>query len=124
MGIPKGRNFALLTTGVGYLSGFREVETAQGTTQRYVTIAALRGLEAGVRYTYVDALVCGRKAESYMHQLGPCVNSPDKVLCRFRLRDLRPGNQEGDMLTTLRGELVGIDWARVNGVAVTELAES
>ncbi len=129
--IGNARNFALLTTGVGYISRIREIEPAAGLPFLAVTLSALRGLDESVRYTYVDCRVSGRSTNAYIRQLAPHVEQGDKVLVRFRLNDLyaetftyRHGSKEGQTGVNLKARLVGIDWARVNGVAVTEIEDA
>ncbi len=129
--IGNAKNFALLTTGVGYLSRIREVEPVNGLPYVSVTLSALRGLDGSVRYTFIDCRVAGRSTLSYIRQLAPSVESGDKVLVRFRLNDLyadtftyRQGPKTGQVGVSLKAQLVGIDWARVNGVALDKFDDA
>ena len=123
MNIQDGSDFPLLTTGIGYLSQLREIDSSGRQPHRYVTIAALRSSEAVARYNYIDAAVLGRSANAYLGQLSPNITKGDKVLCGFNLKDIRPGSRKEETFTSLQGELVGIVWARVNGVAVAKLED-
>lgn len=128
--IGGAKNFALLTTGVGYINRIREFEPVDGLPTLAVTISALRGVDESVRYTYIDCQVAGRMTHSYIRRLAPNVEQGDKVLVRFRLNGLyattftyRQGPKEGQSGVNLKAKLVGIDWARVNGVAVSEFED-
>ncbi len=122
--IAKANQFALITTGIGYLSRVRSIEPEAGLPFLAVTLSALRGLDGDVRYTYIDCRVLGRSCHTYVSQLTNNVEAGDKVLIRFRLHDLhaetfkfRHGPRKGETGVNVKAKLVGIDWARVNGVA-------
>ena len=129
--VGNARNFALLTTGVGYLNRIREIEPTVGLPFLALTISALRGLDERVQYTYIDCRVVGRSTHAYIRRLASNVEQGDKVLVRFRLNDLyaetftyKNGSKEGQTGVNLKAKLVGIDWARVNGVAVPDLEDA
>ena len=122
---------ALLTTGIGYINRIREIEPDVGLPFLAVNISALRGLDESVRYTYIDCRVSGRACYSYVRQLAECVDRGDKVLVRFRMNDLyaetftfRQGTREGQVGVNIKAKLVGIEWARVNGVAFTKVDDA
>ncbi|MDE0094687.1 MAG: DUF3577 domain-containing protein [Gammaproteobacteria bacterium] len=126
--MAQAKQFALLTTGLGYLNQVRTIEPKSGYPFLAVTISALRGLDQNVRYTYFDCVVSGRLCNTYVSQLAPYVEAGEKVLVRFRIRDLNAsafiypkGPKEGQPGVNVKAKLIGIDWARVNGVAFTEM---
>lgn len=129
--IANAKQFALLTTGIGYLSRVREIEPNEGLPFLVVTISALRGWDEEVRYTYMDCRVSGRSCHAYVTSLAPHVEAGDKVLIRFRTHDMfaesftyRQGPKQGKVGVTVKAKLIGIEWARVNGVAYSELEET
>ena len=129
--MANAKHFALLTTGIGYLSRVREIEPDKGLPFLVVTISALRGWDEEVRYTYMDCRVSGRVCHSYVANLAPYVEAGDKVLIRFRTHDMfaetftyRQGPKEGQIGVSVKAKLIGIEWARVNGVAYAELEET
>ena len=126
--MAQAKQFALLTTGIGYLNKVRTIEPESGYPFLAVTISALRGLDQNVQYTYIDCVVSGRLCSTYVSQLAPAVEAGEKVLVRFRIRDLnatafiyQDGPKEGQAGVNVKAKLIGIDWARVNGVAFTEM---
>lgn len=128
MTMANSRQFALLTTGIGYLSRVREIEPKEGLPFTVVTLSALRGWDEEVRYTYMECRVSGRSTLAFVSSLEPYANAGDKVLVRFRTHDMYPetftyeqGEKQGKTGVTIKAKLIGIEWARVNGVAFAEL---
>lgn len=119
------RYFDLFTTGVGYLNRIREMTSQEGDPFVVVSIAALRGGGDNVRYTYFDGRVSGQPAHAQVRQLMDSVANGDRVLVRFRIFDLYPntfkyqrGPRAGEIGASVRGRLLGFDWAKVNGKGV------
>lgn len=128
--VAQAKQFALVTSGIGYLQQVRTIEPKDGVPFRAVTISALRGMEENVRYTYFDCTVSGRLTNTYVSHLAPMVEAGDKVLIRFRIQGLhadtftfKRGPKEGQPGVNLKARLVGIDWARVNGVAYAAMED-
>ena len=117
--------FDLFTTGIGYLNRVTEVTPKEGEPFLAVKIAALSGSTNKVRKTYFDAIVSGNQAHEWTNLLKGDVIADRNVLVRFRLADLDPKiyevNKESDNpepRVSLNARLIGIDWARVDGVVV------
>ena len=124
------KRFGLLTTGVGYLNRVQEIEPDEGLPFLVVSISALRGLSENMRYTHFDCRVVGRSALAYVRQLARYVDRGDRVLVRFRASDIyidsftyRNGDKAGERGYSLKSKLIGIEWARVNGIAFTPVED-
>lgn len=124
------KRFGLLTTGVGYLNRVQEIEPAEGLPFLVASISALRGLSEDMRYTHFDCRVVGRSAMNYVRQLTRYVERGDRVLVRFRVSDVyvetftyRNGEKAGERGFSLKSKLIGVEWARVNGIAFTPVDE-
>ncbi len=115
--------FDLHTTGLGYLNRVHEVTLQEGPSFLAASIAALRGGEDRIRYTYFDVSISGRRAREFVRQLAPAVERGDRVMIRFKLADLYAtaftysrGPRTGELGTNLKGRLIAVDWAKVNGI--------
>ena len=121
----KSNYFDLFTTGIGYLNQVREITPEEGLPYLVVRIAALRGHTEDIGKTYFDCRVSGRNAHEYVRFLIPDIERGGKVLIRFRMSDLKgeiftynKGSRQGEFGVSLRTRLIGIEWARVDGMVV------
>lgn len=123
--VRKSNYFDLFTTGIGYLNQVREITPENGLPYLVVRIAALRGHTENVGKTYFDCRVSGRNAHEFVRFLIPDVERGGKVLIRFRMSDLQgeiftynKGARQGEVGVSLKTRLIGIEWARVDGMVV------
>jgi len=121
--------FDLHTTGLGYVNRVRAISPKKGPNYVACTIAALVGEAGEKRYTKFDVSIVGVEAEKVIEMLGDEINakapngeSLNKILIGFRIGDIRPEtftykNKENvDTLgVTIKGRLLKILWAKVNG---------
>ena len=73
----------------------------------------------------------GHDTINFVRALEPEVEDGSRVLIGFKLSDIHPhlfyyetGQREGQPGVSMRGRLIGIDWARVNGVDFNKLQEA
>ena len=123
--VRKSNYFDLFTTGIGYLNQVREITPENGMPYLVVRIAALRGHTENVGKTYFDCRVSGRNAHEFVRYLLPDVERGGKVLVRFRMSDLQgetftynKGARQGEIGMRIKTRLIGIEWARVDGMVV------
>ncbi len=119
------RYFDLHTTGLGYVSRVREVKVNRGQNFVAVDISALHGLSDNVTYTRFDCRVCGFEAEKIIRQLMPDIQTDHRVLIGFKIGDIYPetftytsGDKQGQTGVSLKGRLLRIAWAKVDGQTV------
>ncbi|MET3448280.1 DUF3577 domain-containing protein [Ralstonia sp. 1138] len=120
--------FDLHTTGIGYLNRVRMVQPTKGPAYRACSISALRGNANGVEYTPFDLSVTGSAAKEVIADLEQDANARDaKVLVSFRIGDAMPvaftysqGERTGQTGVSIRGRLIKVLWAKVNGELVYE----
>jgi hypothetical protein len=121
--------FDLHVKGLGYVNRVRAVSPKKGPNYIACTIAALRG-EAGEKlYTKFDVRITGAEAERVIEMLGEDINAKakngeplNKVLIGFRVGDIYPEtfqytreDLKGQTGIVIKGRLLKIDWAKVNG---------
>lgn len=92
---PDEKNyFDLHTTGIGYVSRFREVKPSAGrrfTPFFAMGISALRGSTESPEYTYYDVKIVNDEALDALQRYGAQINGDDtKVLIGFRVGDEFP----------------------------------
>jgi len=114
--------FDLHTTGIGYLSQIRQVTPQEGEPFLSVTLAALRGREDKVQYSYFECRVSGKQAKMVVNQLQPAVDGKQKVLIGFTLSDVhgqaftfQKGDKAGEPGISLKGRLLHVGWAKIDG---------
>lgn len=121
----QGQFFNLHVEGVGYLNRVRTVVPKQGREFLACTVAALRGSTESVAYTYFDCTVSGADARKIVALLEQDVADEKPVLIGFKLGDIYPelftfekGDRKGQQGVSIKGRLLKIRFAKVNGVAV------
>ena len=118
--------FDLHTEGVGYLDRIRLVKPKKGESFMACTIAAMRGDSDDVNYTKFDCRVSGAEAKQWIDQLAPAVAEKKKVIVRFKIGDIYPelftyenGDRRGETGVSIKGRLLKIRGAKVDGQPVT-----
>ena len=119
----ESRYYDLYTSGLGYVNSVKDVEPEEGLPFLAVRISALRGDVTALQRTNFNCVAMGLRTIDFMRQLEPEVTAGKRVLIGFKLSDIYPrvfyhktGPQHGRPGIDLRGRLIRIDWARVNGV--------
>ena len=114
--------FDLHTTGIGYLNRVRKVTPKRGEPFWAVDVSALHGSADAVQYTRFDCRVSGRKAQEIIQMLARSIKDKRKVLVGFKIGDIYPdlftyqsGDKEGQTGVSLKGRLLAIAWAKVDG---------
>jgi hypothetical protein len=117
--------FNLHVEGVGYLNRVRMVKPKQGQEFLACTVSAMRGSAENLGYTRFDCTVRGAEAQKIVKLLEPDVTDEKPVLIGFKLGDIYPelytfekGDKKGQQGVTIKGRLLKIKFAKVNGVAV------
>lgn len=123
-------NFINLTTeGIGYLSRVRRV-TPKRSKDSFLaaTVNAMHGdKDKDIQYVKFDVRVSGSKAiEVVETQLMEAANDKDKkVLISFKIGDFfidtftyEKGDKAGQTGSCLKGRLLRVNWAKVNGEKV------
>lgn len=124
--------FDLHVTGLGYLNRVRLVKPTKGPSYLACTVAAIRGKAGEVNYTTFDVRVTGSAALKVVGDLKQAVEEKKTVMVGFKVGDIFPetftfksGAKEGQPGVTIKGRLLKITWARVDGqLAYTEPKES
>ena len=120
----------LTTEGIGYLSRAREV-TAKRAKDSFLacTINAMHGNKDetdGIQYVKFDVRVSGSKAIEVVKKLMTASNDDSsKVIVSFKIGDYyidtftyTKGAKAGQTGTCMKGRLLRLNWAKVNGVKV------
>ena len=122
--------FNLHVEGVGYLNRVRVIKPKNGQEFIACTISAMRGSAEDVGYTKFDCRVSGAQAQKVVRMLGDDVAAERRVIVGFRLADIYPelfifekGENKGQPGVAIKGRLLRVKFAKVNGVAI-DLPES
>ena len=117
--------FNLHVEGVGYLNRVRTVKPKKGQEFLACTVSAMRGSAADLGYTKFDCRVSGAEAQKIVKLLEPDVADEKPVLIGFRIGDIYPeiftfakGEREGQQGVAIKGRLLRVKFAKVNGEAV------
>ena len=117
--------FNLHVEGIGYLNRVRTVKPKKGQEFLACTIAALRGSDVDVCYTKFDCRVSGADAQEIVKRLEGDVTADKTVIIGFRIADIYPemftfekGERKGQPGVSLKGRLLRIKFAKVNGVSI------
>ena len=118
--------FDLHITGLGYLNRIREVKPRKGQPFMACSISAMRGDPNDVEYTKFDLRVTGGEAKRIVAMLKPEVDGKKPVVIGFRIGDIYPelftyerGEKVGQQGVAIKGRLLKIGFAKVDGQAVT-----
>ncbi len=116
--------FDLHVNGIGYLNRIREVKVKKGQFLA-CSITAIRGDTADVDYTKFDVRVTGSEAKEIIKQLKANVDAKKAVIIGFRLGDIYPekfvyenGDRKGEIGVAIKGRLLKVRFAKVDGTAV------
>lgn len=117
--------FNLHVEGVGYLNRIRMVKPQQGQEFLACTVSAMRGSTENLGYTRFDCTVKGMEAQKIVKMLEADVADEMPVLIGFKLGDIHPelftfekGDKCGQQGVSIKGRLLKIKFAKVNGLAV------
>ena len=123
--------FDLHVNGVGYLNRIREVKPRKGQPFLACSISAMRGDPSDLEYTKFDLRVTGGEARRIVAMLKPEVDGKKPVVIGFRIGDIYPelftyerGEKAGQQGVAIKGRLLKIGFAKVDGQAVTLPVES
>ena len=117
--------FNLFVDGIGYLNRVRTVKPKKGQPFLACTVAAMRGSDSDVCYTKFDCRVSGVDAQEIVGRLESEVAADKTVIIGFRIADIYPeiftfekGDRKGQPGVSIKGRLLRIKFAKVNGVAI------
>lgn len=117
--------FNLFVDGIGYLNRVRTVKPKKGQPFLACTVAAMRGSDSDVCYTKFDCRVSGADAQEIVGRLESEVAADKTVIIGFRIADIYPeiftfekGDRKGQPGVSIKGRLLRIKFAKVNGVAI------
>ena len=127
----ESKYYDLYTSGLGYINSVKDVEPEGGLPFLAVRISALRGSISAMQRTNFNCVAMGLQTIDFARQLQPEVDAGKRVLIGFKLSDIYPrvffyghGPKVGRPGIDLRGRLIHIDWARVNGVQIYPHSEA
>ncbi|MBE0613764.1 MAG: DUF3577 domain-containing protein [Burkholderiales bacterium] len=117
--------FNLHVEGVGYLNRVRTVKPKNGQEFLACTVSAIRGSIDAVAYTKFECRVSGAEAKKIVKLLEPDVAAEKAVLIGFKIADIYPelftyekGDKKGQAGVSIKGRLLRVKFAKVNGEAV------
>ena len=117
--------FNLHVEGVGYLNRVRTVKPKKGQPFLACTVSAMRGSTEDIAYTKFDCRVSGTGAQKLVKRLEADVAAEKSVIVGFRIADIYPetftyekGERQGQTGIVIKGRLLRIKFAKVNGVAI------
>ena len=117
--------FNLHVEGVGYLNRVRTVKPKKGQEFLACTVSAMRGSTDDIGYTRFDCRVSGSEAKKIVKLLEPDVTAEKSVLIGFKIADIYPelftfekGDKKGQAGVSIKGRLLRIKFAKVNGEVV------
>ena len=117
--------FDLHVEGVGYLNRVRTVKPKKGQEFLACTVSAMRGSTDDIAYTKFDCRVSGAEAQKIVKRLEPDVATEQTVIIGFRIADIYPetftfekGEKKGQTGVSIKGRLLRIKFAKVNGEAI------
>ena len=117
--------FNLHVEGVGYLNRVRTVKPKKGQEFLACTVSAMRGSTADLGYTKFDCRVSGAEARKIVKLLEPDVAAEKTVIIGFKIADIYPelftfekGEKKGQPGVSIKGRLLRVKFAKVNGEAV------
>ena len=117
--------FNLHVEGVGYLNRVRTVKPKNGQEFLACTVSAIRGSTDAVAYTKFECRVSGAEAKKIVKWLEPDVAAEKAVLIGFKIADIYPelftyekGDKKGQAGVSIKGRLLRVKFAKVNGEAV------
>jgi hypothetical protein len=117
--------FNLFVEGVGYLNRVRTVKPKKGQEFLACTVSAMRGSTDDIGYTKFDCRVSGAEAQKIVKRLEPEVAAEKSVMIGFKIADIYPelftyekGERKGQPGVSIRGRLLRVKFAKVNGEAL------
>ena len=117
--------FDLYVEGVGYLNRVRTVKPKKGQEFLTCSVSAMRGSTDDLGYTKFDCRVSGAQAQKLVKQLAAEVEASSAVIIGFRIADIYPemftfekGEMKGKPGVSIKGRLLRIKFAKVNGESI------
>lgn len=117
--------FNLHVEGVGYLNRVRTVKPKKGQEFLACTVSAMRGSTDDIGYTRFDCRVSGAEAQKIVKRLESDVAAEKTVIIGFKIADIYPelftfekGEKKGQPGVSIKGRLLRIKFAKVNGEAI------
>jgi hypothetical protein len=117
--------FNLHVEGVGYLNRVRTVKPKKGQEFLACTVSAMRGSTDDIAYTRFDCRVSGTEAQKIVRRLESDVAAERTVIIGFKIADIYPelftfekGEKKGQPGVSIKGRLLRVKFAKVNGEAV------
>jgi hypothetical protein len=117
--------FNLHVEGVGYLNRVRTVKPKKGQEFLACTVSAMRGSTDDIGYTRFDCRVSGTEAQKIVRRLESDVAAERTVIIGFKIADIYPelftfekGEKKGQPGVSIKGRLLRVKFAKVNGEAV------
>ena len=117
--------FNLHVEGVGYLNRVRTVKPKKGQEFLACTVSAMRGSTDDIAYTRFDCRVSGTEAQKIVRRLESDVAAERTVIIGFKIADIYPelftfekGDKKGQAGVSIKGRLLRIKFAKVNGEPV------
>ena len=114
--------FNLHTTGIGYIHRLRKVEPKRGDAFYAVSISALHGQVDDPLYSHFDCRITGTEAERRLLTLKGALDADKPVLVGFKIGDIyseafeyRSGDKLGQTGCVIKGRLLQIRWAKIDG---------
>jgi hypothetical protein len=121
----ESRYYDFITEGVGYLNRIRMVQPKKGQSYKACTIKAFVGKTDDVEYRECDLIIVGKQARAAVAALEAHVASKKAVIVGFRFGDATPssyvlqkGDKAGDVRFCLKGRLLQLTFAKVDGESV------
>jgi hypothetical protein len=122
---PASSFFDLHVEGVGYLNRVRTVKPKKGQEFLACTVSAMRGSTDDIAYTKFDCRVSGAEAQKIVKRLERDVAAEKTVMIGFKIADIYPelftfekGDKQGQPGVSIKGRLLRIKFAKVNGEAI------
>ena len=114
--------FDLHTNGIGYIHRLRKVEPKRGDGFYAVSISALHGQIDDPLYSRFDCRITGAEAEKRLLALKGAIEADKPVLVGFKIGDIYPeafeyrsGDKQGQTGCVIKGRLLQIRWAKIDG---------
>ena len=113
--------FSFIATGVAYVNRVKQIlPQAEDRFSPYWTVqlAVLVSERDDVQYRYIDCTIPAEEAVKLICLYSAEANDQkSKVLCGFRVANLRAATftRNGDIVSSLKGRLIKVNWLKVNG---------
>lgn len=125
--------FDIHTKCAGYINRIREVKPSKGNPYFAATICALRGkadANGKFEYTYFDCSIVGKLAIKRVQELLTFQENESKIFVTCKIGDIYPdmftltkGKNAGKTCVSIKGRILKIDTAKVDGQDYTFFAQ-